>query len=185
MNNIERTYEVFGLKDMVHKRSAHVVNFFYEVRIQLEGTAVIMDPINAFVALLAGSHSGKDMHFMSFSIKGSCQLGHVNADATDSDRMKRFLTQDRYTHNWLASDSFEILAKIDFTNRLPEPWVVSTLWASIRGNRYQGSQASIEKALFSLYPNSFGTGFARSKRVSRKSKNTSPTFPQWAALVPK
>jgi hypothetical protein len=38
---------------MVYKRSAHVVNFFYEVRIQLEGTAVIMDLINAFVALLA------------------------------------------------------------------------------------------------------------------------------------
>jgi hypothetical protein len=72
---------------------------------------------------------------MSFSIKGGCQLGHVNTHATDSDRMKRFPTQDRYTHDRLALSSFRILTKIGFTTRLPEPWVVSTLWASIRGNR--------------------------------------------------
>jgi hypothetical protein len=88
MYNIKRAYEIFGLKDMVHKRPAHVVNLFYEIRIQLEGTAVIMDPINAFVGLLVWPGSGEDVHFMSFSIKGSCQLSHVNTDATDSDGMK-------------------------------------------------------------------------------------------------
>jgi hypothetical protein len=88
MDYIEGANEILGLKDMVHKRPTHVVDFCYEIRIQLKRTAVIMDPVDPIVVRLAMSYPGEDMHFMSFPVKGSRKLGDVSTYAADSDRVK-------------------------------------------------------------------------------------------------
>jgi len=88
MDYIEGANEVFGLKDMMDKRPAHIVDFCYEIIIQLKGATVIMDSVDPIVVRLAVSYPGKDMHFMSFPIKGSRKLGDVSTYAADSDRMK-------------------------------------------------------------------------------------------------
>jgi hypothetical protein len=49
MDYIEGANEILGLKDMMDKRPAHIVDFCYEIRIQLKRAAVIMDPVDPIV----------------------------------------------------------------------------------------------------------------------------------------
>jgi len=49
MDYIKGANEVFGLKDMMDKRPAHIVDFYYKIIIQLKGATVIMDSVDPIV----------------------------------------------------------------------------------------------------------------------------------------
>ncbi len=62
---IERADIVLRSPKMVHNRVAHVAYFGDEVRVQLEGAAVVVDAVDAFVQRAPLRTSSKEMRFVT------------------------------------------------------------------------------------------------------------------------
>ena len=88
MDNIKRTDIIFGLKDMMHKRTAHFIDFCNEICIQREGAAMVMNSIDALVPLLVRPHARKNMNIMTFSLQSRRQLGDMYSHPPHGNRME-------------------------------------------------------------------------------------------------
>jgi hypothetical protein len=69
VNNIECPNVVLALEHMMDKGPAHVVDFIYKIRLQVERTAMVMHTVNPLVMRLSRTHSGEDMDLMAFSFE--------------------------------------------------------------------------------------------------------------------
>jgi hypothetical protein len=98
MNDIERSDVVLCLKEVVHERPAHVVDFVYEVGMKIKRAAMIMDAVNAYIMRLAGSHARENVNFMSFALESRSQFGDMNSDSTDRYGVQRFPRKHRDSH---------------------------------------------------------------------------------------
>src|SRR5215475_644452 len=90
MDDVEWADVVFGLKHMVHERPAHVVDFVYEVRVQVKRAAMIMDAVDSRIMELAMSHAGEHMYLVTFPLHSGRQLGNVHTHTAYCNRMQRF-----------------------------------------------------------------------------------------------
>jgi hypothetical protein len=90
MNHIKMmAHVILGLEEVMDKGPAHVVDFLDKVRVQVEGTAMVMDSINPLVPTLSLTHAGENVDLMPFSLQGSSQLGDVNPHTSNGDGVQR------------------------------------------------------------------------------------------------
>jgi hypothetical protein len=90
VNDIKGADEILGLIDVIYKGPAHVVDLFDEIQVQVKGTSVIVNPFDPVIEALSIPHPGKDVHFVALSLEGGGQLGHMDPNTPDRDRIKGF-----------------------------------------------------------------------------------------------
>jgi hypothetical protein len=78
---------VFGGADVIGEGAAHVVDFFNEVWVQPELTAVVMHAMNALVVGLTGSHAREHVHVVPFALESGRQLSDVGCDPAHRNGM--------------------------------------------------------------------------------------------------
>jgi hypothetical protein len=83
VNNVKCAAEVFRLKDMVNKRTAHIVDLVHKVAIEFETAAMIVDAVYVRVVGLVVTDACENMNLMALPLKSCRKLSNVNADATD------------------------------------------------------------------------------------------------------
>src|SRR5215467_11295549 len=90
MDDFECADVVLRLKHVVYEGPAHVVDFVYEVRVQVKRAAVIMDAVDALIVALAVSHAGEHVYHVTFPLQRGGQLRYVHSNAAYCNRMERF-----------------------------------------------------------------------------------------------
>jgi hypothetical protein len=89
VDDVERADVVLRLKHVVHEGPAHVVDFVYEVRMQVKRATVIVDAVDARIVALAVSHTGEYVHLVTFPLQRCGQLRNVHSYAAYCNRMQR------------------------------------------------------------------------------------------------
>jgi hypothetical protein len=98
MNDVERPDVVLCLKEVVHERPAHVVDFVYKVGMKIERTTMIMNAVYAYIMRLAGPHARENVDFMSFALESCSQFCNMNSDSADRYGVQRFPRKHRDSH---------------------------------------------------------------------------------------
>jgi len=83
MDDIKRTGTVFGLKQVMDERTAHVVYFRNEIGIQRKRAAMVVNTVDALISRLVWPKAGKYMDLMPFPFQRGGEFGNMDAHTAD------------------------------------------------------------------------------------------------------
>jgi hypothetical protein len=82
--DVKPAREVFAVEEFMGHSPAHVVHFLYQVRVEGERAAMIVDAMNVFIRFLSRTYASEDMHLMTHPLLSSSQFCDDMRNATDS-----------------------------------------------------------------------------------------------------
>src|ERR1043166_7965907 len=99
MNHVKMSVSIFLLKEMPHKRAAHVLNFIDEIAVKIMRAKMIPHAIDLPRATAPISGPSEDVNLMPLTLKCRRQLRHMRRHPSYRHRMQRFPREHRYAHD--------------------------------------------------------------------------------------
>jgi cyanophycinase-like exopeptidase len=88
VDDVKGPQEVFRGENVVDEGTAHVIDFVDKVRVQLEGAAMVVDPMDELVMRLARTYACEYVNVVSLPFQGRRQLRDMGCNSSHGNRVK-------------------------------------------------------------------------------------------------
>jgi hypothetical protein len=84
VNDVESSDVALGFEHVVNEGPAHIVDFIDEVWMEVKRATMVVDAVDSLVPVLAVSHPGKYVYFVTSALECGSQFGDMYANTTDT-----------------------------------------------------------------------------------------------------